>query len=255
MPNCGRIGNIALEALCFSDMVIPLGNKFVKNTYRFNNNDNKLYNLNCFYYDACDIDIEKKDFKKNKSNFVYMGSTGALHKGLDIVLDLFKRRTALNLTICGKYANESNFVDYYKDVFSNKCPNIKYYGFVNIDSELFKEIMNNNIAVIFPTASEGSSPALLNVMANGGLIPIASNRTGVDIEQYGFVVENLNEETVENYIDKFLELTENELRELSKRVKSETRKIYSYENYKRNLTEIISKFFIEKVDCNTKLKI
>ena len=184
--------------------------------------------------------MDKKDFNKIRKNFLFFGSGGTLHKGLDIVINIFKKRTDLNLTICGNYDYEPNFKNYYSNVFENKFSNIKFAGFVNIESDEFKNIMDNNAAVIFPSLSEGGAVAILNVMANGGLIPIISESSGLDVGHYGFMFQEISEKNVEQYIDKFLQLDIDKLRELSTSVKNETRHLYSYDKYKTNLAQIIN---------------
>jgi len=240
-PMSARISDMASEiALNFSDLIIPLGNEFVASTYRLPNIKQNIQNLNCFYYDTYDIDITQKNFDTIKNNFLWFGSLGALHKGLDIVIDVFKKRPDLNLTIAGANLREQEFYEYYKDVFDGKIPNIKYYDFVDIESQLFKDLMNNHVAVVFPSVSEGGAPAVLNVMANGGLIPIISNSCGLDVAQYGFSFDNIDIDTVENKIDQLISLESIELQKLSEKIKTETRNLYTYDNYKGNLRKIIS---------------
>ena len=42
--------------------------------------------------------------------------------------------------------------------------------------------------VVHPSISEGGSPSVLNVVANGGLIPVCSKACGVDLPEDGSVV-------------------------------------------------------------------
>ena len=246
-PKSGRVLNNSAEmTLYFADMIIPLGNDFVANTYRVSDKKQNIKNLCCFYYDAYDIDINQKAISNIKNNFLWFGSLGCLHKGLDIVIDIFKRRPDLNLTIAGANLREEEFYKYYQDVFDGRVANIKYYDFVDIESDSFKKLMDNNIATVFPSVSEGSAPSVLNVMANGGLIPIISKSCGLDVGHYGFMFDTIDIATVEQKIDKLRDLDDDRLRKLSLQVKDETRQIYSYVNYKNNLKHIISSFLEEK---------
>lgn len=240
-PASARLNDSASEIMLnYASMIIPLGNSFVADTYKVSGIKQNIRNVNCFYYDACKIDVKAKDFSKVKRNFLWFGSVGALHKGLDIVIDVFKKRPDINLTIAGANLREEEFYNYYKDVFDGKVSNIKYYDFVDIESDDFKKLMTDHAAVVFPSVSEGGAPAVLNVMANGGLVPIISKSCGLDVEQYGFMFDNIRIEDVEKKIDDFLALSEDDVSALSAKVESETRQLYSYENYKNNLKEIIS---------------
>lgn len=233
-----NLDNVAINK--FTKHIICVGNEFVKSTYDMVTDVQKTKNLNLFYFDAYDPDINRKDFDVIKKNFLYFGSTGGLHKGLDFVIDLFKCRPDINLTICGFNPAEVNLYEHYYDVFDNKYPNIKYYPFVNIETEQFKNIMDSHIAVISPSVSEGGAPATLMCMANGGLIPVAPKTLGLDIEKYGFQFENINISEIEKCVDKILDMNTATLKKLAQCVKDETRQVYTYDNYKRNLSGLIS---------------
>lgn len=228
-----------INALNFSDVIIALGNEFVANTYKLQNVKQNIESVNAFYYDVYDINIENKDFPIIKKNFLWFGSLGALHKGLDIIIEIFKRRSDINLTVCGLNPCESEFCKHYEDVLNGKYKNIQNHGFVDLESAEFKNIMESTSAVIFPSVSEGGAVAILNVMANGGLVPIISKSSGLDVAKYGFQFSEISEKAVENQINNFLKLSNTELLGLSGLIKNDTRKMYSYENYENNLETII----------------
>ena len=239
----------ALSSLCntlsisrmFTYANIILGNNVTKDSFIIDGleKEQNLYNIEAFYFDTYNIDLSRKDFKEARKHFLWWGSRGSIHKGLDLVIDVFKERKDLTLHICGFNQSETEFLEFYKEELTNKIPNIINHGFVNMESDLFKEIMNKCAALIFPSISEGGSPASLNVMANGGLIPIVSKNSGIDIEQYGFMLERLNIKTINLMIDKLLALNEDEIINLSTRVKNETRERYTIENYRNNLLKIL----------------
>jgi glycosyltransferase involved in cell wall biosynthesis len=241
IPESARLCLDFSEVLYFSDLIIPLGNNFVADTYRVDGLSQNICPLNGFYYDVYDIDLVKKDFSEAKGNFLWFGSRGLVHKGLDLVLDIFRKRKDINLFICGASLRESSFFEYYRKELSNEVVNIENMGFLNIKGDQFREVMNKCCAVLFPSASEGGAVAILNVMANGGLIPIVSRSTGLDVEQYGFVFDDLNNATVEKQIDQLMALEEKEVRMLAERIKEDTRSGYSFAKYKQNLEKTITK--------------
>jgi len=239
VPESARLCSDFSEVLYFSDLIIPLGNSFVAGTYRVGDVMQNIGCLQGFYYDVYDINLLEKDFSKAHGNFLWFGSRGAIHKGLDIVLDVFKRRVDINLFVCGFSSRETGFQECYTDELENRVENIKNMGFLDINGSQFKKIMNMCSAVLYPSASEGGAIAILNVMANGGLIPIISRSTGLDVEKYGFMFNELSASSLEAQIDKLMVRDEVELQELSIRVKEETRLGYSFSRYRSNLKKLI----------------
>lgn len=230
------------KSLFLSDLIIPLGNQFTAETYKIKGGCENIQNLPCFYYNNYGIDAAQKNFANIKQNFLWFGSSGLLHKGLDLLLNIFSRRKDIHLYICGTNKNEIEFNTYYEKALTNQIENIHNFGFIDLSSPQFKEIIVNCAACIFPSISEGGSPALLTVMGNGGLIPIASQACGVNISEYGFEFEKINEETIEAKINEFLQLSNDKLQQLSQQIQKETQQQYSYDNYKNNLRKIISEF-------------
>jgi len=222
-----------------ADAVIVLGNEFVVATYKKYDPDNDRYfRLDAFSLNTYDINLEKKDFSKAKKNFLWFGSGGLLHKGLDLLLDIFSQRDDIYLHICGDLSKEKGFYEYYKDVIKNS-PNIFYHGFVNIKSNLFKNIMDTCGFIVFPSVSEGGSPSLLITMANGGLVPITTKASGLDVENLGWVIKRVDIDEFEEAINQATNLDEYILGERAKKIKTYIRKKYSLVNYKRNLKKII----------------
>lgn len=240
LPESGRI-NHDINPMQFTqpDAVITLGNDFCKKTYLDIIPNLQCYPINAFYFDYYNINIDKKKFSEAKKNFLWFGSGGLISKGLGYCLDIFLKREDIILHICGANKTERRFWNYYSPLIKNRN-NIIDHGFVKIDSQDFQEIMDTCAVALFPSVSEGGSPALLNVMANGGLIPIASKACCIDIEQYGFQMEEVTLENISAYIDKLLNLTSEELRQISRQVKEQTREKYTLQNYQDNLLQHIS---------------
>jgi hypothetical protein len=241
LPESGRITNIAapLQHMC-SDAVIVLGNEFCKETYTQINPLLNCYSLNLFYFDVYDIDLSSKDYSKAKKHFLWFGSSGLLYNGLGLCIDIFSQRDDIVLHICGGSKNENKFWDYYQPIISDS-QNIINHGFVDIESDEFKQIMNTCAFALFPSVSEGGAAALLNIMANGGLIPIATKGCSLDINELGFIIDDANQKNVELAIEDALKLTDIELMEKSKVTKTTIRSIYTLDKYKGNLKNLIEK--------------
>jgi hypothetical protein len=84
----------------------------------------------------------------------------------------------------------------YKNELYNSS-NIHTHGFIDINSEKFKEILECCSFAIFPSCSEGGAPSLITTVGNGALIPIitkdTSVSTGYEIPIKGFSPIDLKE--------------------------------------------------------------
>ncbi len=66
-----------------------------------------------------------------------------------------------------------------------------------------------------------------------------SKQTGIDVEQYGFQLEEHTTAEIERKIDKVLDTPTDKLKDLSIRVQNDSIARYSYDNYRKQLTKYI----------------
>lgn len=120
--------------------------------------------------------------KKRKNAFLYFGSTGQVHKGLDLLLEVFSENTCSSeLYVCGAFKKEYDFErEYHHELYN--CPNIHPIGFVDIKSEKFKELTDICVYSILPSCSEGKAGSVLTTMSVG-LIPICSYECGFEDDE------------------------------------------------------------------------
>ena len=138
---------------------------------------------------------ESKDFEAAKKRFVWFGGTGLILKGLDIVLEAFSKMPELHLTVCGPVENEKDFSrEYDKELYGT--PNIRTLGMVGLMSDEFAEVRRSVGSLIYPSASEGQSTGVV-VCMHGGLIPIISRQSGVDIDGFGIILSESSIEEVQ----------------------------------------------------------
>jgi glycosyltransferase involved in cell wall biosynthesis len=204
------------ESISMSDGVIVTGNEWTASTVRPYNSKVLTVRLPIFLTEKEKILslIKNKDFNKAKKIFLWFGSSGALLKGLDLCLDIFSDRKDLFLHVCGPVNKEEDFWTLYKRELT-ELSNIKYHGFVNIDSDLFWQIVSDTAFAIFPSASEGTSGSLLHAM-NYGLIPIATIESGVNIKKdYGILLEDYKIEYIVNKINEIIDYRAEKLREMA----------------------------------------
>lgn len=179
----------------------------------FNNLDSIVYIGNSFEADLIPIDVPKfpikptgllnsnyQDDKRNisvsKKNFLWFGSLGAIHKGLDLLIDVFQEQKDCTLYIAGlgqldkkllpKFQNSANIID---------------LDYVNVQSSHFLEIVNQCSFVILPSCSEGVSTGVITCM-NHGLIPIVTKEVGIVTAEFGLELTDFKIETIKKSIQK-----------------------------------------------------
>jgi glycosyltransferase involved in cell wall biosynthesis len=211
----------------FADWIILHGSKFAKATFRTEN----ISTIHAPVFIKHTVTRSDAEWAAAKQNYIWFGSDGAIHKGLDLVIDTFKELKNCTLHICGQLENEKEFFNYYGPVI-NSAGNIKYHGFVNVESDKFKEILKSCAFVIYPSASEGNSPAVITCMANGGLIPIVSESADVDIDTYGILIKDLTIQAVNDAVKQSQQLSVGELELCSRKIVAETNRVNTFEYFK-----------------------
>jgi hypothetical protein len=232
-----RIDKVHYLSLFLSEFVIVKGNKFVSNTYE-NALNKKVFNLNTSSIKVFDIDLDKKNFEIARKNFIWFGSAGFIHKGLDLVLEFFRANPHLNLHICAKMSIDEHFQKtYYEELYNT--PNIFTHGFVDIRSEKFIELIYECAFLIFPSCSEGGCAGQVNLMRNGGLIPILTENCGLDIESYGYIIPKIDIESIENTISETYKIGIDEMKKKSQSALHYTETFHTLESFKFNLKQIL----------------
>jgi glycosyltransferase involved in cell wall biosynthesis len=169
-----------------ADWIILHGASFARSTYRQEN----ISSVHAPVFIHHNWQKTIAEWNDASLNYLWFGNGGAIHKGLDLVIETFVNLPHLKLHIAGDIEHESGFFNHYRHLF-NPQSNIIYHGFVKVDSPEFSQLMNRCAFVIYPSASEGNSPSVLTCMANGGLIPIVSRNADIDLDGYGIYIEHI----------------------------------------------------------------
>lgn len=186
MPGDGR----AYYETTFSDAVVMLGSEYVLEQYLKQDDRKEKYALlPAFYFKVTEPEREK-DFAKCNKSILWFGSSGMVHKGLDIVIDFVMAHKEYTLHVCGGSRLESGFWDYYNPKVK-ECGNIIMHGFVDIESKEFARILSECGILASPSISEGMAVAVLNVIGNGALLPVYSVATGIDFGRHGIMVADV----------------------------------------------------------------
>lgn len=219
------------------DAIIALGNDVCAESYRKYYEKN-VYSLAAPFYktqNANDIIIERKE--DSTKHYLWFGSSGLIHKGLDLVLNYFRKNEDIHLHICGPVANEPEFMlAYKKELFESK--NITIHGFIDIKSDTFRNILQSCSFIIYPSCSEGGSPSILTAIGNGGLIPIITKETTIDTG-FEIWIDGFDYDSIEKAVKKSQNLSFEEIKNLQYKNFEFVIQNHSEERYYINLKEVI----------------
>jgi hypothetical protein len=160
-----------------------------------------------------------------KREFIWFAGPGAVHKGLDVVLEVLRRRSDLTLHIANNLAAEPDFVAAYRDVLAQD--NVVYHGYMNAAHPSFRELLKDVFCFLSPSCSEGISTAAVTCL-QFGLFPIASAETGVDLPfGCGLTLADCAPDTIAAAMDAALALPESDLRRQTRICQAYAHKLYS----------------------------
>lgn len=219
-----------------ADGIICLGDESVLEPY---SKFPLVLNLNNASFQDNHYDKTDKNFENINNNFLFFAGGGNVHKGLDLLLDVFVESDK-HIYICTVLEPE------FKNVFKNelKRHNIHYMGWVKQRSKKFYQIMDNCAFIIFPSCSEGSAGSVVECM-NQGLIPIVSRETRIDVTDYGIFLNECTVEEISEIVDDLSNKPISWIKEKSELTRKAALIDFSekkfLENMKNNIVKIIEK--------------
>ncbi|MCG8455634.1 MAG: glycosyltransferase, partial [Holophagales bacterium] len=111
--------------------------------------------------------------------FLWFGSGGLVHKGLDLVLEAFAGLPELELVVCGPVRRERDFErEYFRELYHT--PNIHTHGWIDTRPDAFLPVVGRCLGLIYPSCSEGGGGSVLTCM-HAGLVPIVNREVSVDL--------------------------------------------------------------------------
>ncbi len=141
------------------------------------------------------------DIVRNPHCFMYFGSAGQVHKGLDLLLELFAEEISdCTLYVCGSFVGESDFVqEYHKELYETN--NIISLGFLDINSQAYRHLSNQCAYSILPSCAEGCAGSVLTNMS-AGIIPIVSRECGFEEDEV-ISLPDCHKATIKDFIMKY----------------------------------------------------
>ena len=209
-----------------ADCATILGNDFTRSTYAYANKP--------FYRIPISAPVvypwpESKNFTNCCRSFLWFGSGGLVHKGLDLVLEAFAQMPDFKLTVCGPVNEEKEFERAYdKELYHT--PNIHTIGWVDVSSSAFTDIMHDCIGLVYPSCSEGGGGGVITCL-HGGLIPLVSYETSIDVEDFGFILKDSSIEAIKECVNRVARLSTQELTERSRKAWEYARSNHTREKF------------------------
>lgn len=169
-----------------------------------------------------------------KKEFLWLGSSGAIHKGLDLLLDAFNCAPDLTLHIGGLNPKE-------KKILKNLFPaNAIDHGYINIYSESFLEIANKCAFIILPSCSEACATSITTGMLHG-LIPIVLKNTGFNrLENNAIFIDSFKIESLLEDITKISQASNSELNQLSEKIYTFSHTKFTPDAFELRINQIFS---------------
>lgn len=155
-----------------------------------------------------------------KNSFLVLGTDGFIHKGIDLLIEIFNNHPEWELFICGKDIDKIVKKELNLKI---RYSNIHNCGYVNIGSDSFLELVYNCSFILLPSCSEATSTSILTGMRHG-LIPVVTKGNGFDeMRDYCYFFESFHLEDIEKGIIQTQKLTLEE-------IEYKSRNIYEYSN-------------------------
>lgn len=140
--------------------------------------DTQIFSISSF---GLGITLDKPNrISYTEKSFIWFGSHGVTHKGLDKVIEAFRELPELTLYVAGCSDKEFSRL--------NPTNNTKHAGMLDVRESEFISLTNKCMAFILPSASEGISTAAITCMYRG-LVPIVTPEVNIDMT-YAIQIEN-----------------------------------------------------------------
>lgn len=232
LNNAKMVGpNWALE---HADEATVLGNEFTMNTYAYAKKPmTRIPISNPLVYDW----PEERDIERARRSYLWFGSSGFVHKGLDLVLEAFSQLPDFRLTVCGPLDQEQEFVKAFrKELY--ETPNITTIGWVDVAGAQFREVAGNCIGLIYPTCSEGGGGSAITCM-HAGMIPVLSYEASVDVEDTGVILKDSRIETIKHAVSALSDQSPTLLKKQARAAWELARARHSQEIFARRYAEYV----------------
>jgi glycosyltransferase involved in cell wall biosynthesis len=180
---------------------------------------------------------DAKDFQRTSRRFLWLGSTGMVHKGLDLVLEAFAGMPEFELVVAGPVDAEPDFNNFYhRELY--ETPNIRTLGWIDVTAPEFAALVRGVSAMVYPSCSEGSAGSVI-VGLHAGLIPIVSRETGIDMDDFGVELKHNTIAEIRREVRAHAECSPIELRQRSRAAWQRARTYFTRERFAEAFRNVV----------------
>lgn len=182
--------------------------------------------------------LDNNNSKRKNTNFLVFGVKGFIHKGNDLLIEVFQKHPDWNLYMCGR-----EIKDECKKLGLALPSNVIDCGFVDVGSDHFLKLVELCPFVLLPSCSEGMSTSLLTCMRHG-LIPVTMRGTGMDeLEQYCMFFDDYHISSIEEKLVQIINMGKDERVQLSNAIYQYANENFTLKKYTENMNKCLSKIF------------
>ncbi len=166
------------------------------------------------------------DFTNRKQNsFLVLGSNGFVHKGNDLLIEVFNKHSEWELYLCG-----NNVTEQAGEYGYSLNQNVHDCGYIDIQSKQFVELVEKCTFILLPSCSEAPSTAVMTGMCHG-MIPIIMHGNGMDeLTEYCEFFDDYRIKSIEEKLQEVQKMKDEEIIMREKKVQE-----YACSKYTLNL--------------------
>lgn len=215
------------RAIEYADHATTLGNEFTIGTYSFAGKQiERVPSPSSLLYPW----PEEKDFEASRTHFLWFAGCGMVHKGLDLLLEVFAAMPEYHLWVCGAVEKEEDFAQTYRRELFEK-ENIHYVGWLDLNNSKLLEIMHKCVALLHPSCSESGGSAVIACM-HAGLIPVVSYESSVDVTaDFGIVLKKSSMEEIRDAVRSIAGAPATTLRDMARKTWERARAEHSPDKF------------------------
>lgn len=241
-----RRGYFDEEIFTISDYAIVMSSLY--NIEPMKNYVHKIYQINSNIIFNKQFTFDKSTrleaIKNTKKTFLWFGSCGLVHKGVDILLDTFRELPDLDINFYGLSDSEISIFNKLKSKNTNDC------GRINVQTQAFIDnVVYKHCFLIMPSCSEGMNTSVATCMAHG-IIPIVTKETGFEPCEYIIELKDYKIETLKECINNILAMSDEEILRMSEGAYNYAQENFCLEKFDKSFRKIMK----EIVTDNNRIK-
>ena len=219
-----------------SELGTYVGNKFTADTYAFAGKPMHRIPISTVTREEV---FPAREIARIRRRFIWFGSIGLAHKGLDLVLEAFARMPDLELTVAGGLAFDRDFTAAYQRELT-VTPNIHNLGWIDVTAPTFRQLMQEHIAVVYPSCAEGGAGSVISCM-HSGVIPVVTYEASIDTADFGFLTEGDSVDDITTAVRRLAGLSDSDLLARSQATWEHVSRGHTRENFRRTYREFARK--------------